>query len=172
MRTLFEIDLKDYITGGTVCIRPSVRALIRKDGLIAMIHSLKFDYYKFPGGGIETDEDHITALIREVREETGLEVDENTVREFGMVHRVQKGLVEDMFIQDNYYYLCRVKEGQGSQSLDDYEAEEGFTLEYVSPDQAINVNRTHSHNGLNINGLTMIDRDSRVLEMIRVSAAE
>ena len=34
-----------------------------------MIHSIKYDYYKFPGGGIENDEDPVEAMIRETREE-------------------------------------------------------------------------------------------------------
>ena len=32
-----------------------------------MIHSLKYDYYKFPGGGIEDGESNEEALIRETR---------------------------------------------------------------------------------------------------------
>lgn len=39
------------------------------------------------------------------------------------------------FIQDNYYFLCDVEEVIQSQDLDDYEADEKFTLEYVEPDK-------------------------------------
>ena len=50
MRTLFEFDLKNYKEGGTVGHRDSVRAVIIRDGKIAMTHSLAFDYYKLPCG--------------------------------------------------------------------------------------------------------------------------
>ena len=132
MRVLFEIDKKDYITGGTVTRRPSVRGIIVRDGRLAMVHSLKYDYYKFPGGGIEPDETHEQALIREVREETGLLVLPESIRAFGMVRRLQRGWNEDLFLQENYYYFCEVSDLAAAQMLDDYEAEERFTLEFVT----------------------------------------
>ena len=141
MRKLFEIDIKDYNINGTKVSRPSARGIIIKDGKLAMIHSLKFDYYKFPGGGIEENEMKEKALIREVREETGLDVIPESIKEYGMVHRIQKGDYEDVFIQDNYYYLCDVAEEIHEQKLDDYEKEEKFTLEYVSPQQIIDTNK-------------------------------
>ena len=141
MRSLFEIDTKDYDINGTTVSRPSARGIIIKDGKLAMIHSIKYDYYKFPGGGIEKNEQKESALIREVLEETGLDVIPQTIKEYGMVHRIQKGDYEDVFIQDNYYYLCDVEDNVHEQKLDDYEKEEKFTLEYVSPKQVIDANK-------------------------------
>lgn len=56
MRTLFEMDKKDYVPGGSVFSRPSARAVIIKNRKIAMVYSQKYHYYKFPGGGIEAGE--------------------------------------------------------------------------------------------------------------------
>ena len=138
---MIEIDTKDYDINGTTVSRPSARGIIIKDGKLAMIHSIKYDYYKFPGGGIEKNEQKESALIREVLEETGLDVIPQTIKEYGMVHRIQKGDYEDVFIQDNYYYLCDVEDNVHEQKLDDYEKEEKFTLEYVSPKQVIDANK-------------------------------
>ena len=69
MRLLFEMDQKNYERCTRRFVRDSARSIIIRDGKIAMIHSLKYDYYKFPGGGIENGEDPVEAMIRETREE-------------------------------------------------------------------------------------------------------
>lgn len=163
MRLLFEIDTKDYDPNGKVFVRPSVRGIIIRHGRVAMVHSLKYDYYKFPGGGIEAGESLEQALMREVAEESGLQVIPQSIREYGLVHRVQKGKKEAMFIQDNYYFLCDVEAEVHPQHLDDYEAEERFTLEYVDPTHAICINREEDHGPKD---QIMLEREAKVLEQL------
>lgn len=163
MRMLFEIDTKDYDINGTSFSRPSARGIIIKDGKLAMIHSLKYEYYKFPGGGIEKGEKKEKALIREVQEETGLVVIPETIKEYGMVHRIQKGDYEDVFIQDNYYYLCDVEDKIGEQKLDDYEKDERFTLEYVTPKEIIWTNKACNHIEAD---KIMIEREIKVVKIL------
>lgn len=163
MRILFEIDTKDYDINGTSFSRPSARGIIIKDGKIAMIHSLKYDYYKFPGGGIEKNEDKKNALVREVLEEAGLTVIRRSIKEYGMVHRIQKGDYEDMFIQDNFYYLCDVEEEIKEQDLDDYEKVEQFTLEYVTPNQVIETNNACNHAEAD---KIMLKRENKVIDIL------
>ena len=88
MRLLFEIDKKDYKKDGSIFSRPSVRAIVIKGDKIAVVHSKKYNYYKIPGGGIEIDESHVEALIREAREEAGLIIKKETIKEYGYVHRI------------------------------------------------------------------------------------
>ena len=64
--------------------------IVIRDGKIAMMHSRKYDYYKLPGGGIEPGETLEETLIREVREESGLVVKIETIKEFGYVRRIEK----------------------------------------------------------------------------------
>ncbi len=56
-------------------------------------------------GGIDSGESHIDALIREVREESGLLVKPDSIKEYGHVLVKEKGNMEDLFIQDNFYYF-------------------------------------------------------------------
>lgn len=163
MRLLFEMDMNDYDVNGKVSIRPSVRGIIIRDGKIGMVHSLKYDYYKFPGGGIESGENHIHTLVREVREESGLVVITDTVKEYGLVHRVQKGKKEDIFIQDNYYYICQVENDTVPQCLSEDEADAFFTLEFVDPMAVIEKNRDKKHGE---KAHVMLEREARVLEML------
>ena len=165
MRLLFEMDQKDYAHCTHTFTRHSARSIIIKDGKVAMIHSLKYDYYKFPGGGIENGESPVEAMIRETREEAGLAVIPESVREYGYVHRIQRSDYNpaECFVQDNYYYLCKAMEQLTSQLLDDYEAQESYTLEYVEPLAAIRKNYDVKNSPYN---LLMFVREARVLETL------
>ena len=165
MRMLFEMDKKDYGACTHTFTRNSARSIIIKKGKIAMIHSLKYDYCKFPGGGIETGETPIEAMIRETREEAGLIVISETVREYGYVHRIQRSDHDDTecFVQDNYYYLCDVMDDLTSQDLDDYEKKESYQLEFLAPAAAIKKNRSVKESPYN---QLMFEREARVLEML------
>ena len=140
MRELFDLIKNNYDPDGQRYERPSVRGIIISSGKIAVVHSMKYDYYKFPGGGIDDGEDHIATLIREVKEEAGLDVIPSSVREYGHVLRMEKGHPEDIFVQHNYYYLCDTQNTSGEQVLDDYEAEENFTPEWADPIDVIRTN--------------------------------
>ena len=83
-------DKKDYGQCTHTFTRNSARSIIISDGKVAMIHSIKYDYYKFPGGGIENGENPVEAMIRETREEAGLVVVPGSVKEYGYVHRIQR----------------------------------------------------------------------------------
>jgi len=167
MRKLFEIDLKDYDETGAVFRRPSARAIILKGDKIALVYSRNEKYYKFPGGGIHDGEDKREALIREVREETGLVVIPESIREYGSVLRRQKSdRAEDViFEQENYYYFCDVEDKAVCQELDDYEDEAGFELRMVDIGEAIAVNAVYKSDVF-FNEV-MIGREKRVLEMIK-----
>ena len=167
MRCLFEIDLKDYEGCTKVFRRPSARAVILKGDKIALVYATEEKYYKFPGGGIHEDEDKKEALIREVREETGLNVIPESIREYGSVLRKQKSEKADdtVFEQENYYYLCETEGTQGAQDLDEYEKDAGFMLVYADIDEAIKTNSLFTSDSKADE--IMIDRERRVLEMIK-----
>lgn len=165
MRLLFEMDQKDYDHCTHTFIRNSARGIVIKGQKVAMVHSLKYDYYKFPGGGIEAGEDPVDAMIRETREEAGLAVLPDTIKEYGYVHRIQRSDQDETecFIQDNYYYLCEVGETIVPQKLDDYEERERYTLEYVNPKVAIRQNRRVKQSPYD---QIMFEREARVLELL------
>lgn len=165
MRLLFEMDAHDYEACTHQFVRNSARSIIVRGGKIAMIHSTKYDYYKFPGGGIEGDESPIAAMIRETREEAGLVVKPETVTEYGYVHRIQRSDNDptECFVQDNFYYLCAAEDDTVSQNLDSYEATEGYRLEFVAPALAIQKNRNAQNSPYNP---LMLEREARVLELL------
>ncbi len=165
MRKLFDMDKKDYDRCTRTFTRNSARSIIIRNGKIAMIHSLKYDYFKFPGGGIENGENPVEAMIRETQEEAGLIVIPETVREYGYVHRIQRSVQDpaECFVQDNFYYLCDAMEQPAAQNLDDYEAKEAYQLEFTEPLRAIETNRAVKESP---HSQMMLEREARILEML------
>lgn len=169
VRELFVMDSRNYNPGGSVEKRPSVRGIIVRDGRIAMMRSRKYDYFKLPGGGIEPGETPHDTLVREVREESGLIVRPETIKEFGYARRIERGTRADIFVQDNYYFLCEAEMGRTAQNLDDYEAEERFVLQFVSADAAISTNERPEHSGQEGDAFFcgMLARENRVLRLLK-----
>lgn len=165
LKDLFSLDMKDYDPEGNVFSRPSVRAVIHRNGKVLLVYSKKYNYYKFPGGGIEDGETKEEALIREVREETGYSIISRSIEEYGKVLRRQKDSKgEGIFEQENFYYFCDIEETKSAQKLDDYELEEGFSAVWADPMTASRHNKYEFHeDGVD---LLMIKRDAKVLDMV------
>lgn len=184
MKTLFTTDYKNYEADWPTSSRPSARAIIvvksenpdaaqlSPNDKIALVYAKNLGYYKFPGGGIHEGEEKTAALIREVAEETGLEVISDSIKEAGLVHRIMQSEMfpKTIFIQDSFHYFCCVKTGADgkplikNQKLDDYEKDDGFELRIVSVDEAI---QTNLHfNSDNSAKLAMIARETLVMEKL------
>jgi len=61
--------------GNLACFRVAVSALIFDEERILLAHRRDIDWWNLPGGGMEVGETVDEAIRREVREETGLEVE-------------------------------------------------------------------------------------------------
>ncbi|MBE5958822.1 MAG: NUDIX domain-containing protein [Lachnospiraceae bacterium] len=167
MRMLAEYDHKNYIENGTVGIRPSVRGVVIRGDKIALVYSSKYDYYKFPGGGIDEGETHQQTLIREVLEESGLVVIPSSIKEYGVVLKKEKGKYQDLFIQESFYYFCDAEREEKIHEMDDDEREEGFMLKWVDPKEAIETNLHHDHGEKsNVLAKNMMLREANVLKML------
>lgn len=145
MKTLKEIHYDHQLNlNGKTRLRTAVRAIISNSTRdVLLIYSSRNGDYKFPGGGLEKDEQLHQALRREVKEECGysqLEI----LREFGKVIEYRKPFekVFDVFKMISYYYICRIPDGLVADelSLDEYEFELGFIPVWVSLQKAIETN--------------------------------
>ncbi|MEG1560198.1 MAG: NUDIX domain-containing protein [Clostridia bacterium] len=165
MRLLANIDTKNYNPDWERIKRNAVRAIIPAFGdSLAMVRSAVSGYYKFPGGGIEAKETHKTALLRETREETGLLIDPESVREFGMVYEIRRSnqAKNQIFEQFSYYYFAELTGESVATNLDDYEKALGYDLRYISPKRAYEFNKKMVQNG----GASFLPRETLVLSFL------
>lgn len=164
MKVIAVFDDKNYGDNWFKYSRDAVRAIILFNEKIALVKSEKEGFYKFPGGGVEEGETHEEALIRETKEETGLIVIPNSIKEFGMIQEIRKSIydIEEIFDQKSYYYFADVYKEVTNQNLDNYEVELGYVLEWSDIKEAYNINIELSKNYKS----KFIMREAEVLRLV------
>jgi 8-oxo-dGTP pyrophosphatase MutT (NUDIX family) len=127
---------------GKTVTREAVRAIIFDQGKLFMVFSRKNGDYKFPGGGVKKGEDVQEALLREIKEESGVE-HVSIGPAFGVVIEYDLPLEEeyDLFKMTSRYFLCSIGTMIGQQRLDHYEQDLGFTPCWVPIEVALRTNR-------------------------------
>lgn len=158
MKLLYNLDDKNYSTDGIKCFRVAVRGIIMIDDKIVLIKN-KRNEYKLPGGGQENDESFTDTLIREVKEETGLDVISSSIKEYGLVKEKRKSTHnnEETFFQDSYYYTCEVTYNLDIFHLHNYEIEAGHKLAFVNAKEAYD-------NNINLVDAKWVRRDTLILK--------
>lgn len=141
MKMIKEIvfDLKDYDERGSVFQRKAVRGIVKKGEKYLIIHG-KYGDHKFPGGGMDEGESLLDTLFREVLEETGYQVKEESVSDYILVHERRKGMFNDCLDMDSWYYFCEVGEEVGERNLDEYEKEYEYEVEWMDLDEVLRKN--------------------------------
>lgn len=158
----FNLDLENYIVGGTVYKRKAVRGIIKHGDRYLIIHG-KYGDYKFPGGGMNDGEELFDTLIREVQEETGYRVIRESIGDYFLVHEKRKGHPDDLLEMDSWYYFCDVEDNAGERNLDDYEKEYDYQVEWLSLDEIIRKNQVVS----NTEDIPWVIREVTVMEEIK-----
>jgi len=113
--------------------RHSARVVaVQESGEIALIHVKEGNYYKLPGGGIEKDEDHSKAAVREMREETGAVV---SIRDGVCIATTEE--LRFHLHQISCVYIADVVDASGKPELTEGELIDGFTHEWITPLEAL-----------------------------------
>lgn len=112
-----------------LAFRPAVYGVIIEDGKVLL--SKQWDGYDFPGGGIEIGESIIDALKREIREETGLEVEVGKIlacESSFFKYRFEDKCVQSILI----YYACKRTGGElTTENFDENEKEYADMPEWI-----------------------------------------
>lgn len=147
MQLLKEISDKDInsfynIQAKSYELRKASRAIVLNDlGQIALLFVSKNNYHKLPGGGIEEGENIEKALVREIKEEVGAEIE--VLGEIGAVIEYRN---EHEFLQISYCFCSKVKGTVGDQAFTDDEIQHGFELKWVDLNQSIELMKNDQPN--------------------------
>jgi len=136
MKILTVFDAGDYQDTVDVYEKYSVRGIICRDGKLAMQCSRDGEY-KIPGGGLEKGEDFTQALVREILEETGLHVLEESILELGEIREIRKDLFnpEKKYICHSMFFYCETGAKQEALQLTPSEVAKGYELRWASPEE-------------------------------------
>ncbi|HBG82136.1 TPA: hypothetical protein DDW69_04880 [candidate division CPR2 bacterium] len=97
------------VLASKLVMRPAVYGIIIRDERILL--SKQWDGYDLPGGGVELGETIKEALIREVKEETGIEVKVNSLVD--CKDSFFKTAISNKYLHSiHIYYLCDVSGGE------------------------------------------------------------
>lgn len=128
------------IKGKNLIKREAVRNISFKNGKILMLHSRRGDY-KLPGGGVESNEENIEALKREVKEETGYSINKVITKLGNVIERkIDKYDDNYLFEINSKYYYSKLNWEHGKLNLTSKEEKLGMKPVWISIDTAILVN--------------------------------
>lgn len=134
--TRIEDARTDVFQLNQVYPEPTVGALIRReDGNVLLCESHKWPgYYTVPGGHVELGETCEQALIREIKEEVGLDINVINLVSIQQVIYPQEFHRKAHFIF--FDFLCSV-DGRQQVKVDEKEIQQTI---WISPNDALNVN--------------------------------
>lgn len=107
--------------------RYTARAIVKNpEGLYAVMYARRFDLWSLPGGGVEEGEDPVSALRREVLEETGCRCGE--IRELGVV--LENRFHAD-YTQQSFYYEVTTSGPREAVHLTESEERNGTSVHWM-----------------------------------------
>jgi 8-oxo-dGTP diphosphatase len=125
-------------------MRETARAVVHDDdGRVALLHVARDHYYKLPGGGIDTGEDPLQALERELMEEIGCQA--QVTHELGTI--LEQRYYWNM-TQVSHCYIAHQTGEKGNPDFTDLERESGFEIVWAQDiNQAIRLLESSADTG-------------------------
>lgn len=143
MEPLFELDDKNYDINAQIIEAVTVRAIIRDRDCIA-VQQASNGLCKLIGGGVEGNETHILTLKREIAEEAGRKLLEDSVSLIGYSIEKHKDIFDSskVFTRKTYFYECKITDEIIACNMTGSEIDAGFKMKMLTPEEIINANES------------------------------
>jgi ADP-ribose pyrophosphatase YjhB (NUDIX family) len=149
----------------SIFTRLATRSIAIQENMILLLYTERYEDYSLPGGGLDTGEDKIEGMKRELREETGAKNIRN-IKPFGIYEEYRPWYKPDYEIQHmiSYCYTCEIDQELGDSNLESYERNNGMKAVWIDIHEAIQHNEktmaTSENKGMSI------ERETFLLKLI------
>ena len=164
LRTHYHPDITT-LENKTVFTRLATRSIAVKGNLILLMYTHRYEDYSLPGGGLDSGEDKIDGMMRELNEETGA-LNIHNIKPFGIYEEYRPWYKSEYDVMHmlSYCYTCDINKILGNSSLESYEIKNGMKAMWIDIHQAIEHNKNTIANSEK-KGMS-IERETYLLERI------
>lgn len=141
MRILACFDEQNYDGTTKLFERTNVRGIVLIKGRLAMQRD-KEGIYKIPGGGMEQGENSVETLARELREEVGLVLEEDSLKELGEITEIRRDIFDfdTKYICHSLFYACSVTDERLPIMPTESEIQKGYQAVWATPEEIFDTN--------------------------------
>jgi ADP-ribose pyrophosphatase YjhB (NUDIX family) len=164
LKTHYHPDVKN-LDDKSIFTRLATRSIAIQGNSILLLYTQRYEDYSLPGGGLDSGEDKVEGMMRELIEETGAKGIKN-IKPFGAYEEYRPWYKPNYDIQHmiSYCYTCEINKELGTSNLESYEIKNGMKAMWINIHEAIQHNKktmaTSEKKGMSI------ERETFLLELI------
>lgn len=118
--------------------RDAARAIVVNGEDILLLYTERYHDYTLPDGGVDSGEDKLAALVRELEEETGAN-NIHSIKPYGIYEEFRPWYKDDADVMHmiSYCYTCKIDRQLGQTRYEDYEVKNGMRPVWMNIHKAI-----------------------------------
>ena len=167
LKTHYHPEVKT-LENKSIFTRLATRSIAIQGNTILLLYTERYEDYSLPGGGLDSGEDKIEGMMRELSEETGAQNIRN-IKPFGVYEEYRPWHKPGFDVQHmiSYCYTCDISKELGIPNMELYETKNGMKAKWINIHEAIKHN-TETMATSDKKGMS-IERETFLLKLIAES---